>query len=113
MARIGTQNSIQGNKRIRFGTSGVVTTNNEAIVPHGMPFNIRFVRDGSNNVTFAFGLGAGTVAMHRVLTQAANQDYTFSQAGTLARVELSIHTPTGPAAGQHVCDAYVDAFETV
>lgn len=110
MCRFGVQNSLHGNKLIRFGQTSVVTTNTANVIPGQMSLDIRFVRDGSNIVTF-YTRQVGGTGWHKVLKTSDNTEYSVTSSGTIARVELSIHTPSGPGGGQHVCDAYIDTFK--
>lgn len=99
--------------RLVAGTTAVVTTNTEVPIYAGEEMSLRITRDAGNLLGFHYGKGAAPVAMRPLLKQADNTLYAPSSSGTVARVELSIHTPSGPGAAQHECDWWIDAFESL
>lgn len=99
----------------RFGgASAPAATGN--YVPHverGETITVRFVRDGSNVISFYYGIGTGPMALAQMLLTTNNTYYTQTVAGTLARVEIAAHSPTGPAAGQDIVDIWLDYLASV
>lgn len=101
-----------GLRRWRFGTTAVVTTNDAATLDNTSICALRIARDGSNLLSFSVGQGSLPTAHWRPRLLSDGTDYAPSSSGTIARVEISIHTPAGPGAtvSAHL---YVDAFESL
>lgn len=93
---------------IRVGDTAVVGngTNVQEMWPISQSITIQVKRDGSDNLTFFYGLGTAPLAMLQVL-DGSHIPYTIVEAGTVARVEYSIHTPSGPGSTAAL-DAYID-----
>jgi hypothetical protein len=120
IARIGSQsNSFAGGEVIhndvcRVGGSSISSAgaNTDHGSPCGETFTLRFVRDGSNVITFYIGHGSAPMALVPVLKLADDTIFTATQSGTLARVEYAIHTPSGPGSTAQ-WDAFVDYLASV
>lgn len=94
-------------------TTGVSTTAIlQGLSHHGETVNFRVTRDGGNLLGFYIGHGPLPVGFARIWDTSDNTPYDPSSAGTLARIEFSIHTVSGAGASaeHHV---YVDAYEDV
>lgn len=99
---------------VRVGGSSISAADaNEAYTaPRASTYTLRFVRDGSNVISFYVGHGTTPMALGPVLKVADNTLFTATVSGTLARVEYSIHTPSGPGSTARV-DAWVDYLASV
>lgn len=101
---------------IRFGGNGAVATSN--YVPsfpdvNGQAFTLRFVRDGSNVISYYASIGNIPMFLGQIITVATNTPYTNTVSGTLERIEIASHSPAGPSAGQNYIDIYVDYLSSV
>lgn len=94
---------------LRVGHTSITSTdaNFEPKFPLNTPVTLRVERDGSNILTFSFGFGAYPLALGRVTVKSDLTPYGPTSSGTLARVEYSIHTPSGPGSTA-AWDAFVD-----
>jgi hypothetical protein len=99
---------------VRLGGSSISAqaANIEYLSSLGMPLTVRMVRDGSNVITFGVGYGTAPMVLIPPIKLADNNPFTTTVSGTLARVEYSIHTPSGPGSGAAV-NAYVDYLASV
>jgi hypothetical protein len=93
------------------GSPSGAGSNFDPSVPMGQPVTLRFQRDGSNNVTAQIGIGSTPTALGPFF-DGALVPLTASAAQTLARVEFSIHTPSGPGSTAQA-HAYVDYLASV
>ena len=104
-------------QQLRVGGSSI-TSLDDNIEPKfqiGQAVTIRFVRDGSNNITFYYAAGQAPLALNQVVEKASGTygaPESVSVSGTLARIEIAHHTPSGPASTFQV-DTYLDYLASV
>lgn len=86
-------------QKLRVGHTAItsVDANVEPIFSIGEELTLRIQRDGSNVLSFSYGLGAYPLALGPIITS-SEVAYAPTSSGTLARIEYSIHTPSGPGA---------------
>lgn len=94
-----------------YGGGGYVTSNVQPLVPHGSSVVCRVVRDGSDKLLYYTGNGQAPMALRKMLQQSDDAPYNPTQSGTIARVEIAIHTPSGPG-GSAEFGVYMDYFES-
>jgi hypothetical protein len=87
-------------QKLRVGHTAITAAdaNFEPVFPLASSVTLRVVRDGSNVLAFYFGIGSKPLTLGRVTVVSNLEPYAPTSAGTLARIEYSIHTPTGPGA---------------
>lgn len=116
VARVGMQASVT-DWGMRVGGSSISTAN-DTLEPRfhlGQAITLRFVRDGSNVISYSFGLGTAPMALVPIVgfnVGGVDIPYTQTVSGTLARIEFAQHTPSGPNASAAV-DMYVDYLASV
>jgi hypothetical protein len=81
-------------------------SNMDPELPMGTPVTLRFTRDGSNLLKLDFGVGNLPLALGPAINGSHIAD-SATVSGTLARIEYSLHTPSGPG-GTATYDAYID-----
>lgn len=97
---------------MRAGGVAVNSGDTEPDFPIGETLTIQAVRDGSNVVRWYYGFGTSPMVMLQMKDGSYTPRSESSRSGTLARVEYSIHTPSGPGASQ-IYDAFVDYLSSV
>lgn len=105
-----------GGHILEVGTTGATTptTNARLISYPGQPQVLRIHRDAGNLLNFDWGLGVAPIGLHPILdTSTDNLPLDLSSAGTVGRIDLALHTPSGPGASQHLCQAWVDSVESL
>jgi hypothetical protein len=120
IARIGVESFVSNAPdiahydTIRVGGSSVSNAgdNIEHYTAPGTTYTVRWVRDGSNVISFSIGCGTLPMALVPVIKTADDNPFTATVSGTLARIEYAIHTPGGPG-GAAQWDAYVDYLASV
>lgn len=96
---------------LRVGGSGAVSTGNRVpSIPlvSGEAFTLRFVRDDSNIISYYVAVGNAPMFLGQIITTANNTPYTNAVSGTLSRIEIATHSPSGPSAGENYIDVFVD-----
>lgn len=82
------------------------------VAPMGTPLLVRVTRDGSDKLRFYIGFGQAPMALTTVYDTSNNQPYNPTSAGTIARAEIAIHTPSGPGSGAEF-GVNMDYFQSV
>lgn len=98
---------------LRVGGSSIasVDANVEPKMMYGSAMTLRFVRDGSNNILFYFGVGTAPMALMALLDGGLVL-YTQAVSGTLARIEIAQHSPSGPGSTAQI-ETFVDYVASV
>lgn len=89
----------------------LITTGIAPYVGRGEAVTLRAVRDGSDKWLFYIGVGTAPVGLMKYLNQSDDEPYNPTQAGTIARAEILIHTPSGPGAAAEF-GMFIDAFQS-
>jgi hypothetical protein len=113
LAGVVSGDNVQMNQ-LRMGGSSIsgASANSSFSAPSNSTYTLRFTRDGSNVISFFVGIGTAPLALAPSLVNSNNVPFTATVSGTLARVEFSIHTPSGPGSTAQ-WDAYVDYLESL
>ena len=101
----------------RVGDSALagLNSNHEPWFAPGTDVTLRITRDGSDVLRFYYGLSNAPMALVPVVRQGTGtyqEQYTVTEAGTLARIEIAHVTVAGPSATYQV-DTYVDYVASV
>lgn len=102
------------NQGIRVGGASIagINDNMEFTIAIGMPYTIRIVRDGSNVISFYIGIGNTPMVLIPVIKNSDLTPFTTTVSGTLARVEVAIHTVSGAGASAE-WNGYLDYIASV
>jgi hypothetical protein len=98
---------------VRPGGSSLSSANTaiEPFIPLGAAVTLQWVRDGSNVIVPSYGIGQAPMAMNRMMATTGRAAYTNTVSGTLARIEIAMHSPAGPTSG--FIETYIDYVSSV
>lgn len=98
---------------LRVGGSSItsIDVNVEPKFAYGSTITLRIKRDGANNVTFEYGVGNAPMALVNLL-DGALAPYSVSSSGTLERIEIAQHSPSGPGGTARI-ETFVDYVASV
>lgn len=99
---------------VKFGGSSVaaIGDNFTPMAMFGEVMTLRFVRDGSDVIRFYAQSGVAPLALPGIILRSNFEPYTVTQSGTLACIEFTIHTPSGPGSAVEY-DVWLDYLQSV